>query len=141
SIYQALGNIWSFGFEPDWNVRQEGQVVKRIDVPTYAFDRNASWVRPTNGQIQAETPLMNTVLPITNEPHFTQEKQHMARKESLIEQVKSILEDASGIEIGANEYHIYFIELGMDSLLLTQVALALKKTFSLPITFRGLNEA
>ncbi len=33
-----------------------------------------------------------------------------------------------------------FIEMGLDSLLLTQVALMLKKQFSLPITFRQLNE-
>jgi glutamate-1-semialdehyde aminotransferase/acyl carrier protein len=33
-----------------------------------------------------------------------------------------------------------FIEIGLDSLILTQVALMLKKQFSLPITFRQLNE-
>src|SRR5690606_31280347 len=33
-----------------------------------------------------------------------------------------------------------FIEIGLDSLLLTQVALTLKKEFKLPITFRKLTE-
>ena len=34
----------------------------------------------------------------------------------------------------------HFIELGFDSLLLTQVALNCKKEFALPISFRQLNE-
>src|SRR5690606_7768013 len=34
-----------------------------------------------------------------------------------------------------------FLEIGLDSLLLTQLALTLKKQFQLPITFRKLSEA
>ncbi len=35
----------------------------------------------------------------------------------------------------------HFIEIGFDSLLLTQVALNCKKEFGLPISFRQLNES
>jgi glutamate-1-semialdehyde aminotransferase/acyl carrier protein len=44
--------------------------------------------------------------------------------------------DLDGVDAGAN-----FIELGLDSLALTQVALQLQKTFALKITFRELMES
>src|SRR6202035_4297131 len=51
-----------------------------------------------------------------------------------------IFENASGIEMGPVNPEANFIESGFDSLLLTQVALNLKKEFGLPISFRQLNE-
>ena len=62
------------------------------------------------------------------------------RKDALIEQVKGILENASGIEMEGVTSDMSFIEIGLDSLLLTQIALNLKKEFNLPITFRQLTE-
>lgn len=135
TLYQALGDLWSFGFAPDWRAVQHG-AARRIAIPTYAFDRKPYEVGPNNQR--AQTPPTN-VLQADTSP-FTPEKQHMTRKEFLTEEVKSVLENASGIEINAHEHHMNFVELGLDSLVLTQVALALKKAFSLPITFRGLNE-
>ena len=64
----------------------------------------------------------------------------MNRKELLIDKIRLLLEDASGIEISPNATLSNFIELGLDSLLLTQVALSMKREFGVPITFRGLNE-
>ena len=40
----------------------------------------------------------------------------------LAADLREVFEDASGIEIGDNEVDVTFIELGFDSLLLTQVA-------------------
>jgi glutamate-1-semialdehyde aminotransferase/acyl carrier protein len=62
------------------------------------------------------------------------------RTTELIRKVKEILEDASGIELHSADPNSSFVELGLDSLLLTQVALNLKKSFNLPISFRQLNE-
>src|ERR1022692_1485584 len=62
------------------------------------------------------------------------------RKDMLINKIKEVLENASGIEMEGVTSDMSFIEMGFDSLLLTQVALTLKKEFKLPITFRQLNE-
>lgn len=64
----------------------------------------------------------------------------MARTETLTGKIRNILEDASGIDMSGATLEHSFIELGLDSLLLTQVALMLKKQFGLPVTFRQLNE-
>jgi len=62
------------------------------------------------------------------------------RTTELLRKLKEILEDASGIELQSADPNSSFVELGLDSLLLTQVALNLKKSFNLPISFRQLNE-
>jgi glutamate-1-semialdehyde aminotransferase/acyl carrier protein len=54
--------------------------------------------------------------------------------------LKRIIEDASGLELEDVSPELSFLEIGLDSLLLTQVATTLKKEFKLPITFRQLNE-
>jgi glutamate-1-semialdehyde aminotransferase/acyl carrier protein len=62
------------------------------------------------------------------------------RKTTLLHRVQALLEDASGLDLAGATPDLSFLELGFDSLLLTQVALTLQREFSLPITFRQLNE-
>src|SRR5690606_26180494 len=62
------------------------------------------------------------------------------RKTNLIEKLKEMLENATGIETAGIDPKANFLEIGLDSLLLTQLALTLKKKFDLPITFRNLTE-
>ena len=63
-----------------------------------------------------------------------------ARKQQLIPQLQEVLETTSGLEIDGNDGTTTFLEMGLDSLSLTQVAMALKKKFKVKITFRHLLE-
>src|SRR5690606_8519335 len=58
----------------------------------------------------------------------------------FINKIKDVLENASGFEMAGVTENMSFIEIGLDSLLLTQVALLLKKQFAVAITFRQLNK-
>src|ERR1700761_6441000 len=62
------------------------------------------------------------------------------RRELLTTRLKELFENASGIEIDEAQADSNFIEIGFDSLLLTQIATNLKKEFDAPITFRKLFE-
>ena len=62
------------------------------------------------------------------------------RKNTLVNQLKKNLEEISGIEMQDVAPSMSFIEIGLDSLLLTQIALLLKREYKTPITFRQLNE-
>jgi acyl carrier protein len=62
------------------------------------------------------------------------------RKDLLADKLHEIFEDASGIEIDKASADLSFPEIGFDSLLLTQIATNLKKTFNVAITFRKLFE-
>jgi len=138
SILKALGQLWINGIEPDWKSFYKDEVRRKLpDLPTYAFNKQDYWVEPPLRQaIQPVLPFISQHVP---SPELINPSPGM-RKQELIKRVKETLENASGIELGNVTPDMSFIEMGLDSLLLTQVALQLKKKFGLPITFRQLNE-
>jgi len=134
STLMALGQLWLNGIEPDWNSYYKNDKRRKINnIPTYAFNNKNYWVNP-----------VRDINPVTKNQiinaHQTENQSIIMRKQNLINQVKEILENASGIEMNDVTLDMTFIEIGLDSLLLTQIAIILKKQFSLPITFRQLNE-
>ncbi|QNK63172.1 amino acid adenylation domain-containing protein [Pedobacter sp. PAMC26386] len=130
-LFTALGKAWLAGLNPDWKSFYSNQQRHRIDLPTYSYHKKRFWVEPRNSKTQQKlTPIdqqhTNTLITM--------------RKDTLIEKIKQLLENASGIEMDGVTANSSFIEIGLDSLLLTQVAITLKKEFLLPISFRQLNE-
>lgn len=126
SILNALGQLWLHGLNPEWNNYYQGQERAFLNLPTYQFDRKKYWVDAvTENPVLNKQELINTL---------------MMRKENLAAKIKQVLEDASGIEMNGIQSDRNFLEIGLDSLLLTQVAISLKREFNLPITFRKLNE-
>ncbi|GGG98225.1 hypothetical protein GCM10007415_37230 [Parapedobacter pyrenivorans] len=127
-LFQALGNLWLRGFEPRWENVYYGHDLRIIqDVPTYAYDRKMYWIGPK------ETPKLI-------ENNYKQPVHSTMRKDLLISKIKELLEDASGIDISDAPLQSSFIEIGFDSLLLTQVAQSLSRAFDVTVTFRMLNE-
>lgn len=147
AIMRALGQLWLNGVDVDWKSFYKGQQRLKLSLPTYAFERTLLWVDPVISS-QASLPAIastNAGIPLaeslTNGINENISPQNIImRKSALIEKVKNILENASGIEMEGVEPDMGFMEIGLDSLLLTQIALNLKKEFSLPITFRQLTE-
>lgn len=134
SMLTALGYLWNSGLEPDWDSYYGSQNRNLLCLPTYQFDRKRFWVTPKS---------------LTTQPYiFSQQIQKDTHQPisptmsiiKLTSKIKQLLEDASGIEMQDVDPNRSFLEIGLDSLLLTQVAISLKKEFSLPITFRKLNE-
>ncbi len=60
------------------------------------------------------------------------------RRERLSARIREVFEEVAGFDIDAGDGGANFIELGMDSLMLTQVALQLQKAFPVKVTFRQL---
>ena len=52
--------------------------------------------------------------------------------------MKEVFEDIAGFDLADADASANFIELGLDSLMLTQVALQLQKTFGVKVSFRQL---
>lgn len=137
SVLKALGTLWLNGIEPAWKAFYAGQTRLRVNIPTYAFDRKRYWVDPVT-PINVLTPPFE--VPTETPIDFPQETPIIManRKATLIEKLKEVFEVASGIDIDSTDTG--FVEIGFDSLLLTQIATNLKKEFNVPITFRKLFE-
>lgn len=131
-VLRSLGKLWQNGIIPEWQNLYEGHR-KSIPLPGYAFNRKRCWVEPGR-------TLFGNPNPIPEEGTRETFDQNLTRKDILTLKIKQVLEYASGIEMQEMDPGLNFIEIGLDSLLLTQVAITLKKEFALPITFRRLNE-
>lgn len=127
SIRQTLAQVWMRGIEPQWKKLYEHSPTTLHTLPTYAYDRKQFWIFPKS-HIDQQATTNNQLFPT------------VMRKDNLIDQIRTILEDASGIDIAQASTSASFSELGLDSLLLTQIAQSLKKAFDVPITFRMLND-
>jgi amino acid adenylation domain-containing protein len=143
SLMKAAGQLWLQGVDIDWSAFYAGQQRQLIDLPGYAFEKTVHWVDPVMIiAVEQKNPLVelqtNT---ISLESETTINQNNKMRKTFLIEKIKEMLENASGIEMGAVNPDTSFIEMGLDSLLLTQITLHVKREFGVPVTFRQLNES
>ncbi|NDC40578.1 MAG: aminotransferase class III-fold pyridoxal phosphate-dependent enzyme, partial [Chitinophagia bacterium] len=139
----ALGQLWLQGITPAWKQFYAGENRRKLpELPTYAFNKQTFWVEAPAPAASYSLPLLNN--PITEQPtdegDVTSLNTTMDRIPQLIARLKVALEDASGIEMSNAAPDASFIELGLDSLLLTQIAINLKKDFGVTVTFRQLNE-
>lgn len=142
TVISALGELWLNGIEPDWNAFYKDQTRQHVWLPSYVFDRKPCWINPPITQPTIENNFnTNTTSGIQQQPVETIPNQNtqIMRKPIILNKIAEIVEDNSGIEIEASEYNLSFLELGLDSLVLTQMAINLKNEFNTPITFRQLN--
>ncbi|MRI02613.1 amino acid adenylation domain-containing protein [Kriegella sp. EG-1] len=140
-LLNALGQLWLNGIEPNWTAFYKGQSRKKLRLPSYSFDRKHCWVDP----IITKQPTQNiktdkpTVVQ-TNGIEQTINNIAPMRKPIILNKISELIANASGIELEDSDINYSFLELGLDSLILTQIALTCKNEFKIPITFRQLNE-
>ena len=142
-LLNTLGQLWIHGLEPDWKAYYNGQHRQKIKLPTYVFDRKPCWIEPIKikNYLNTETNISTTPLTSVNNEllentNFTKPM----RKPIILNKISELISNASGIDIEESDVNYSFIELGVDSLILTQIAITCKKEFNIPISFRQLNE-
>ncbi|WP_316814876.1 polyketide synthase [Pedobacter nyackensis] len=139
SILNALGKLWANDINLDWNKVYGKRRSKITNLPSYAYNRKYFWINSK----QEKLPQLNSNIDTTVQTDVLPEEHDVKtynEKEVIIERIKQILYNASGIEMNKVNLFSSFIEIGLDSLLLTQIAVSLKNEFNLQLTFRKLNE-
>ncbi|MGJ7582520.1 amino acid adenylation domain-containing protein [Variovorax sp. RHLX14] len=142
----ALGRLWAIGVDTDLGQLDMRTRKARVRLPTYPFERKRHWV-----DIVPATPAavsLHNVSPATpvtiTEPHMSTMSATSAvsstRRTALHAKVRELFEDISGTPMADADGAVSFIDQGLDSLVLTQAALQVKKHFKTNITFRQLME-
>ena len=150
SMYGALGRLWIAGVTPRWDRLHAGERRRRVPLPTYPFERKRFWVEPAAqtsasaipnlmqaacgvmalaGPAPLPAPILMNNLPDVPSPV-------VPRRPRLAAEVSATFEDLSGLQLTSDS--VSFLELGFDSLFLTQASQALQKRFGVKITFRQL---
>ena len=128
---KALGELWINGLKAK-NINslfQDGER-KRVPATTYAFEENPLWLN------HKEQPVIN----VTYHTSVRNYPMSNPKKDKLSKILVDIFEKSSGIEVGSYGLDTSFLEMGMDSLFLTQVSLVIKKDLKVSISFRQLIE-
>jgi amino acid adenylation domain-containing protein len=94
----------------------------------------AAGVQPAVSSLR-EIPPMSKPLP-ENLSHTS--KHTPVRKARLAAAIREILEDLSGMDLSSTDGATTFLEMGFDSLFLTQAAQAIQSKFNVKVTFRQL---
>ncbi|MBF4464319.1 polyketide synthase [Flavobacterium sp. LC2016-12] len=147
TLLNALGDLWIRGIKPDWHAFYDQQQRQKIKLPSYVFDRKPCWIEPlsTVETVVIQKTAVADIPAVLNTPIASVEtdsatKTNNSRKDSVQFKISEIIRNASGISYESDAASNTFLELGLDSLSLTQLSGKLKKEFDLPITFRQLNE-
>ncbi len=142
SLLQAAGQLWLAGAAIDWAKFEGDEIRNRVPLPTYPFERQRFWIDPLphhtrtlseskigSQQLQASPSMLTTPAPATNNSNLP-----------VTTLLKEMFAATSGLEMTNVAAATTFLEMGLDSLSLTQVSIALKKKFQVKVTQRQLLE-
>jgi acyl transferase domain-containing protein len=150
---QTLGELWCAGCPIDWAAFTAGHLRRRISLPTYAFERTRFWIDPPASGLPSNSPI--AVLPQTvpqgeaplqpstqtaNPTAMSANKSSatMSNSGSHVASLRQLFADLSGLQAESLDPTVPLLELGLDSLALTQAANAMNKRFGVKIKFREL---
>ena len=143
TMLSALGKLWVSGVSPDW-AAIEDRPRSRVSLPTYPFERRRHWIdAPARGAALAVSSPSPAIAPVEAEatavtPANLERTQNMgADMGGVREAIVEILQDVSGESVDPAS-HATFLQLGFDSLLLSQVAQQIQRRLTVKIAFRQL---
>lgn len=146
ALRQAVGALWCRGAAIDPALLDRRERRRRVLLPTCPFERKRYWVEAActhsaTAPLTVDPPMQPTPAtpPVDSAaPPVATSAADGGRHQRLLAQVRELFEDISGLEMEDADPTANFMELGLDSLMLTQVALQLTRTFPIRISFRQL---
>jgi len=147
-MLEALGRVWLTGCWRGWESFHDKERRRRVALPSYPFEKKRYWIDPP--QLPSKGIMFdnqNEVIsyfdkaaPPLSEPVINEEITQESIKNRVLNDLKTLMYDLSGIEFTETDFSTSFIEMGLDSLFLTQISSKLKKQFGITIKFRQLFE-
>lgn len=140
-IAKCLSALWCRSdYTPALFLEYGVAALKMGEVPLYPFEKNNLWLHHKNkNAINNVTQLLERTQTNTEVVHMTNANES-GKSRKLKEKLIDVFESASGIDVGAHSTETSFLEMGMDSLFLTQISLQIKKDLKVNVGFRQLLE-
>jgi amino acid adenylation domain-containing protein len=151
-MLNGLGQLWQAGVDVDWSSFYENQRRRRVSLPTYPFDRKRFWLKQadrldeSSEKLGREVPPPRPKSPDTAVPLEARRDADalqpapatIDRKTRIVAEIKAILSELSGVGVDEIGENTTFLQMGFDSLFMTQANGAFQKRFEVKITFRQL---
>jgi acyl transferase domain-containing protein/glutamate-1-semialdehyde aminotransferase len=148
SMLNTLGTLWTAGVEVNWDGFSGKEKRRRVSLPTYPFERKKFWVEPKISEGFANTQKNETISSILQTKELKMNVEQIgaaksttsARKEKLLNELRDLLKQFSGDDYSNADPAEDFIDMGFDSLFLTQFSQGVTQHFNIKITFRQMLE-
>jgi len=148
-IAEFLKKAWVSGLHIDFAKYYEDEVLFRIPLPTYPFEKKRHWIAAGKKQVFEEAGESGVVLVEQPSDQLSEDEDEYNRPDlsakyeeptNVIEEsIVEILQDIMGIKpIGINDN---FFELGGHSLMITQVILRIKELYDIELQLKLFIEA
>src|SRR5262249_16848898 len=134
----------------DWAGFHGNEVRYRVPLPTYPFERQRYWIDTPPVEVAAQgsspdnaikIPRESEVQPMASpQPVRTPEDTLQSQQAAARMKLRTLFRDISGLAADQLIASAEFLEIGLDSLLLTQASTAIEKSFGVRVTFRQLLE-
>lgn len=129
----AVARLFLAGVDTDARRVHAGETRIRVSLPTYPFAKTRHWLTPT-----AALPVTATAAaPEAPAPEEILEADPADRMTTF---VRTLFAEVAGVDIGPDDDHRSFLEMGFDSLLLTQITTQINQRRSVSLRFRQLLE-
>ena len=148
TVLFALGSLWQNGLSIDWDAFYSNEDRRRIPLPTYPFARQRFWVDPAAVApvAAASQAVSSAAVASPAVPLFVADSQATpasagspdSRKDRIASRLIELLAPVSGLEPSQISSSATFMDQGLDSLSLTQLAFAIRKEFSIKVSFSQL---
>jgi amino acid adenylation domain-containing protein len=152
SLLNALGRLWVSGATVNWPGFYAHEQRRRVPLPTYPFERKRHWVEPDKTDNSESGTKFNGSGNSSENGAAAEEtagqiagtwfegiRANGPASETL-SKLKAVFAELSGVDLSDVKSSATFLELGFDSLFLTQASQAVQKRFGVNVTFRQLLE-
>jgi amino acid adenylation domain-containing protein len=140
SLLLAVGSLWLNGCTIDWRALHGNELRRRVPLPGYAFQRKRYWLEPGNTASfvpdSKRSPVVSAAAPAFGDGG----DQGGSHRDEVMTALVLLLEETLGAKLEAFDEDAQFIALGLDSLLVTQLARTVRVRLGFPVTFRQLTE-
>ncbi len=142
-LLETAARLFVAGCDLDARRYYAGEQRLKLGLPGYPFARTIHCLQPAT-MSPAATVTMPATAPMTREPSREAVEAEAAsavvEEDALLQRLLALLTRLTGLEFSPQQYDRSFLELGLDSLSLTQVASRIKAEFRVDLRFRRLLE-
>lgn len=134
-VLAAMGQLWQTGVEPDWDAYYRDEKRMIVPLPSYPFEKKRYWIDAPDS---TNTKDKSTKLANEAEEKTDVRESLESSSNTVVNTVLTMVAEALGGSPDTLNKNATFMQLGMDSLFLTQMTQRAKVLFNVTITMRQL---
>lgn len=143
-IQTAVSKLWEQGVDIQWEALRGTATPRRVALPTYPFERKSYWVAPPLDTTMVgmlpttgiETTADNAAGNSAPNSFIEANRMSASTTTALVSNLKAMVTELSDIDLSETPSSTSLLELGLDSLFLTQLTQAIRAAYGVKLTFR-----